>query len=151
MPEGVLRGIRDMFNDNTATKEELAESIEAGENDSKIISDFEINMQSWKTQSVDIIDEKMREATEKIAIERERLLAMALHEGYDGVDIRTGTSVVTDYRDYSTGFEYEVWEDDPPTVDRWDSNVLRYDFRTLDDVEKRMLLARVGVDYYETE
>ena len=109
------------------------------------MTDFEINEDVLETSSVNIIDEKMREATEKIAIERERLLAMALHEGYDGVDIRMDTSVVTDYRDYSTGFEYEVWEDDPPTVDRWDSNVQRYDFRTLDDEEKRMLLARIGV------
>ena len=115
------------------------------------MTDFEINEDVLETSSVNIIDEKMREATENIAIERERLLAMALHEGYDGVDIRTSTLVVTDYKDYSTGFDYEVWEDDPPTVDRWDSSVRRYDFRTLDDVEKRMLLARVGVNYYETE
>ena len=111
------------------------------------MTDFEINEDVLETSSVNIIDEKMREATEKIAIERERLLAMALHEGYDGVDIRTGTSVVTDYRDYSMGFEYETWEDDPPTVDSWDSNVRRYDFRVLTDEEKRMLLARAGVDY----
>lgn len=109
------------------------------------MSNFEINQEILEASSVDIIDEKMREATEKIAIERERLLAMALHAGYDGVDIHMDTSVVTDYRDYSMGFDYEVWEDDPPRIDRWGSKVQRYDFRLLDDEEKRRLLARIGV------
>jgi len=109
------------------------------------MSNFEINQEILEASSVDIIDEKMREATEKIAIERERLLAMALHAGYDGVDIHMDTSVVTDHSDYSMGFDYEVWEDDPPRIDRWDGNVLRYDFRVLDDEEKRTLLARIGV------
>ena len=115
------------------------------------MTDFKINEDILEVSSMEIVDQKMKEVTERIAIERERLLAMAFHAGYDGVDIHMDTSIVTDYRDYSAGFEYEVWEDDPPRIDRWDSNVLRYDFRTLDDVEKRMLLARVGVDYYETE
>ena len=115
------------------------------------MTDFEINEEILETSSVDIIDKKMREVTERIAVEREGLLAIALHEGYDGVDIHMDTSVVTDYRDYTVGFEYEVWEDDPPTVDRWHGNVRRYDFRTLDDVEKRMLLARIGVDYDDSE
>ena len=109
------------------------------------MTDFEINEDILEASSVDIIEQKMQEAIERIAIEREILLAMALHEGYDGVDIHMDTSLVTDYNDYSMGFNYEVWEGEPPTVDRWNSNVQRYDFRVLDDEEKRMLLARIGV------
>ena len=111
--------------------------------------DIEINEDILEASTVDIIDEKMQEAIERIAIEREKLLAMALHEGYDGVDIQMDTSVVTDYRDYSMGFNYEAWRDEPPRIDRFSQGVQRYDFRVLSDEEKWMLLARIGVDYDE--
>lgn len=108
---------------------------------------FEINEDVLESSSVDIlIEEKIQEAIERIAIERERILAMALHKGYDGMDIHMDTSLKTDYNEYSMGFNYEAWKGEPPTVDRWSSNVQRYDFRVLSDEEKRMLLARIGVD-----
>ena len=113
------------------------------------MSGFDINEDVLEASSVDIIDKKMQEAIERIVIEREKILAMALHKGYDGVDIHMDTSLVTDYNDYSMGFNYEAWEGEPPTVDRWGSNVQRYDFRVLDDEEKQMLLARIGVGYDE--
>ena len=102
-----------------------------------------------ETSSVDIINERIQETVKTIAIERERLLAFALHEGYDGVDIRMDTSLVTDYNDYSMGFNYEAWKGEPPRIDRWARDVQRYDFRVLDDEEKWLLLGRIGVDYHE--
>jgi len=113
------------------------------------MSDFEISEDVLETSSVDIIDEKMQEAIERIAIEREKILAMALYEGYDGVDIHMDTTIMMNYNDYSMGFNYEAWRDEPPTVDRFSQCVQRYDFRVLNDEEKGMLLARIGVDYYD--
>jgi len=98
-----------------------------------------------------ILEEKMQEAMQRIAIEREKLLALALRDGYDGVDIHMDTSIVTDYRDYSMGFEYEAWEGEAPTINRWEANVQRYDFRVLDKREKQQLLARIGVSERKKE
>ena len=143
-----------MTNSEIPTLEEMSKTtgqdIEQLKKDrDAFISNFEINEDVLEASSVDIINEKMREATERIAIERERLLALALHEGYDGVDIQMDTTLMMNYNDYSMGFNYEAWRDEPPTVDRFSQCVQRYDFRVLNDEEKRMLLARIGVDYDE--
>jgi len=73
---------------------------------------------------------------------RLQVLAHALLEGYDGVDI-VPPQPVTAHRD---GFEMVGWVDEPPRrgmVERqW---VPRYDFRTMPDHEKRELLAHIGV------
>lgn len=109
------------------------------------MTDFEINESVLDKSSVDIIDQKMQKAVERISIERQKLLALALHKGYDGVDIFMGESIVTDYRDYSMGFRYEAWQEEAATIDRFERNVQRYDFRVLDEEEKQRLLARIGV------
>lgn len=108
------------------------------------MGDFEINDSILEVNETEIIDDMIVEATQRLAQERERLLAMCLQRGYDGVDIKTQSDVVTNYDDYRFGFEYEAWEGEPEPIGPFESNVKRYDFRTLEKHEKRQLLAQIG-------
>jgi hypothetical protein len=93
----------------------------------------------------DVIDDQLREATHRIAEQKERLLAMALLRGYDGVDITLSDPTPTRQSDYKHSFEWEAWEGDPEPLEPYASNTQRYDFRVLRDHEKRQLLAHIGV------
>jgi len=115
------------------------------------MSDFTIDESILNQTDTDVIDDKMMEATQRLAEERERLLALAFYKGYDGVDIHTKDRIVTDVNQHKMGFEYEVWEGEPPTLDRFGQKVRRYDFRGLTREEKRIVLSKVGVQLEEWE
>jgi len=81
-------------------------------------------------------------ATQQFGESRLRVLAHALLEGYDGVDIAPPQAVTA----HTDGFEVMVWVDEPPErgliEQQW---VPRYDFRMMTEHEKRDLLAHIGV------
>lgn len=114
-------------------------------------TDFEIDESVIDQTETDLIDDKMQEATQRIAQERERLLALAFYKGYDGVDIHTKDNIVTGVNQFKFGFEYEAWEGEPPKLDRFGQGVRRYDFTALTEEEKRVLLAKIGVELEEIE
>lgn len=108
-------------------------------------NDFELPDELKMQESHDVIDDQLVEATQRMAVEKERLLALALLRGYDGVDIILEGTFLSRKDDFKLGFKHEAWENEPPARDNFRANVQTYDFRGLTDQEKRELLARVGV------
>lgn len=111
------------------------------------MSDNKINFdEGLKTEmSNDLIDDELQEATHRIALAKERLLALALARGYDGVDMNFDRQKLGRQKDFRFGFEWEAWEGEPEPLEPYTSNTQRYDFRGLTEREKLQLLAHVGI------
>lgn len=109
------------------------------------INDFEIDESVIEQTSPEILDDELVEATERIAVAKERLLALCLARGYDGVDITFTQPKLSRQTDFRHAFEWEAWEGEPEPLEPYASNTQRYDFRGLRDYEKRELLAHVGI------
>jgi len=92
-----------------------------------------------------VIDDQLREAVMQLAEQKERILALALLRGYDGVDIEFTDRTPTRHWEYQNCINWEVWEGEPEPLERHGSQTQRYDFRVLRDHEKEQLLSRVGV------
>jgi sorbitol-specific phosphotransferase system component IIBC len=94
----------------------------------------------------DLEHDAMQNLIQKISERRERLLAMAFHAGYDGVDVVSESGMTNHVmeEDFKLGFEWEAWEGEAPRRDRFEQ-VMRYDFRQLTDEEEQRLLAKIGV------
>jgi hypothetical protein len=93
----------------------------------------------------EIIDEQISEATRRISLEKEKLLALALARGYDGVDIKFERNYLSNPDDFKLGFKWEAWKGEPEPINAYDSNIQRYDFRMMNDREKVQLLSHVGI------
>ena len=111
------------------------------------MSDFEINEETLADSAVDILDEQLQQAVEQLEANKIRLLAQAFAAGYDGVDIKAQRQREwkTDVQDFKHGFEYEVWEGEPPELGIAPSGIQRYDFRSLDDWQQQELLSHIGL------
>jgi hypothetical protein len=93
----------------------------------------------------DVIDEELREATLRLAQQKERILALALLRGYDGVDITFTNPHPQRHYEYVDCIDWEGWKGEPEPLEPYASGTQRYDFRVLRDHEKEQLLAHAGV------
>jgi len=90
----------------------------------------------------EIMDSAMTKILNRLIEEQEKLLLLALKKGYDGVDVKMDSGVVSDPYELNLGFEYEVWKNEPKLIRPFESNIRRYDFRLLSEVKRRELLNR---------
>jgi len=99
----------------------------------------------------DISTEHLQESARRLERQKMEVLATALHAGYDGVDIHSKTQVYTSLKDFKMGFDVDVWEEEPPELERFPRGIERYDFTVLEDWEKRELLAHIGISQLPKE
>jgi hypothetical protein len=109
-----------------------------------VTDEFKIADEALDTDATDLIDDHLRHAVEELETKRLRVLALAFHNGHDGVDIIPNQKVSGRVDDFKISFQYEAWNGEPPARDRFDP-VTRYDFRHLGECEERELLAHIGV------
>jgi hypothetical protein len=111
------------------------------------INNFQLNDELVEQTDTDIIKDEMGKIIQDIERKKLRLLAHAFVDGYDGIDIKMEPN--TDWKDsfsqFKYSFEYEGWKDEPPELERYASGVHRYDFRQLDNIQKRELVAHIGL------
>jgi len=91
----------------------------------------------------EIIDDTMTKMVNEIMIKQERLLLLALKKGYDGVDIKLDSGLASAPSEFSIGFEYETWKGEPRSIEPFERNIRRYDFRMLTEEEKEKAIEKV--------
>jgi len=95
------------------------------------------------TIDTEVLDKMIMDAAHKAQEKELEAVALALKQGYDGVDIKYTDGL---YEPAPFSFNMTTWKGEAPRGPQHDPPFdYRYDFRNMTDREKEQLLERAGV------